>query len=136
MQKLQTTVLIVEDDLANGQVLVLELAQFAFERQAEYSLLLAETGAQAFHLAQETPPDLCLLDYHLPGMNGLQFYELLCASVHKKIPALIITALSLSSERLPSGVQILSKPYGIDEFFSHLENLLPEANSERDILPL
>jgi len=63
-------------------------------------------------------------------MNGLQFYELLCASIHKKIPVLVITAIPLIPEKLPSSVQILSKPYGIDELFSHLERLLPEADEE------
>jgi len=51
MQKYQKTVLIVEDDPANAQVLMLELTQFSSERQVAYRLLCAETGTEALHLA-------------------------------------------------------------------------------------
>lgn len=40
----------------------------------------AEDGYQALDLAEELSPDILLLDYEMPGLNGVQVTSWLCAS--------------------------------------------------------
>src|SRR5437870_6232189 len=60
-------VLIVEDDRSVGTV----LQDFLFELGHESELVLSAEGA--LDRLQQNRPDLVLLDFRLPGMNGLDF---------------------------------------------------------------
>lgn len=62
-------VLYVEDNRINA-LLFAEIVQ----PQDSIELRIAEDGAQALQLASVWPPDLLVIDAHLPDMNG---YELL-----------------------------------------------------------
>ena len=56
------TVLVVEDEPAQMELLAFNLTKEG------YAVLRAETGEEALLLIAETPPDLVLLDWMLPGM--------------------------------------------------------------------
>lgn len=62
------TVLVVDDDSSAlkdyGEIL----------RQAGYTVLLAESGAQAIRTVQAQQVDLVLLDFNMPRMNGLETF--------------------------------------------------------------
>ena len=49
----------------------------------------AENGYQALDLVEELSPDILLLDYEMPGLNGVQVTSWLCASqCHVKVLAI------------------------------------------------
>ena len=58
------SILIVDDNIANLSMLVSMLEPFGFE------IITAETGEEALEKAQESGPDLMLLDLLMPGMDG------------------------------------------------------------------
>ena len=58
--------LLVEDEPAQREVLAYNLAAEGFE------VLQATTGAEAELMVAETPPDVILLDWMLPGMSGIE----------------------------------------------------------------
>ena len=60
------TILIIEDDPYNR-----ELEQALFER-AGYNVLTAEDAEKGIAIAEDEKPDLIVLDYQLPRINGLQ----------------------------------------------------------------
>ena len=116
------TILIVEDDTAIGEFLVLVLQQ-----EMLYQALLAPDGFQALKMVRSLNPDLFVLDYQLPGMNGIELYDQLHATDGlEDIPALFISA-NLPVEALEKrGVYSLNKPVELDELLQTIEELLTE----------
>ena len=43
-------------------------------KQAGYTVLFAESGAQALHTVQAQPVDVILLDFNMPRMSGLDTF--------------------------------------------------------------
>lgn len=56
----------------------------------------ARTGAEALKKVLESPPDLILLDYQMPDLNGVDIAKQICG-MFPKIPILMVT-LHLSKQ--------------------------------------
>ena len=100
------TILLVEDDPAvvNALKFSLELEGFAVSAYADGETLLA---------SRPLPEKGCLvLDYHLPGIDGLNLLERLRAA-NVTLPAILITTNPRNAVRMRAalaGVQIIEKP--------------------------
>lgn len=77
-----TTLKILGIDDEQGMRLGIERALEAFvidipdiREQVDFKVALAETGEEAVRLIKENPPDILLLDYKLPGINGLEVLD-------------------------------------------------------------
>lgn len=80
--------LVVDDDEANRDILSRHLV-----RQG-YSVVTAEEGTQALDLLSKQPFDLVLLDFMMPGMNGLEVLQAIRAdSAMHHIPVVMVSAL-------------------------------------------
>ena len=107
------TVLIVEDIDLNIDLLVQLL-------EDDYSLLIAKDGAEGVSLAEQTKPDLILMDISLPIMDGYAATE----AIRKSFPALPIIGLSahamqtdIEKARAAGCTDYLTKP--VDENILH-----------------
>ncbi len=59
----------------------------------KYTVFYATSGEQALHIIPEKEPDLILLDYKMPGMDGKQVYEeMLKDEDMKDIPVIFLTS--------------------------------------------
>jgi CheY-like chemotaxis protein len=87
-------VLIVENDLSSQEILSRML-----EREG-YSLIVAKNGRVALKSMQEhQPPQLILLDFMMPEMDGFQFIdEIRKHEAWRSIPVIVITAKDLTAE--------------------------------------
>jgi DNA-binding response OmpR family regulator len=119
------TIFIVEDDESNGMLLAELLL-----RETSYYPLLLQDSLHVLHLTQFIKPLLFLLDYYLPGMNGLELYEQLHAREElKDVPAIILSA-SLDDhidEINMRGLVALHKPFDLDEFLMTIENVVAQG---------
>ena len=65
-----------------------------------------------------TPPDVCFLDIHMPGLSGLDVQTRLCEA-EAAIPVVFVTAsddVALDrSVRQAGGVRLLRKPFSNDD---------------------
>jgi CheY-like chemotaxis protein len=85
-------VLVVDDEKCNAGILSLVVSQLGHEPIEAYS------GQQAIDSFAEHQPDLILLDYMMPGINGLMTLEQIRQMPGGKRPAaLLITASQLRS---------------------------------------
>ena len=68
MQALLQTILIVDDEKANRQILKQLL-------QDEARIIFAKNGAQALEFAENYQPDLILLDVIMPDVSGFEVID-------------------------------------------------------------
>jgi two-component system phosphate regulon response regulator PhoB len=87
------SILVVEDEAHIRRVLEYNLKLDGFE------VYLAEDGATGLKIANDKKPDVILLDWLMPVMNGLQVLAKLKAnSDTKHIPVLMLTAKGMLSD--------------------------------------
>lgn len=84
----QKTVMIVDDNpvtLRNMKNLLSD----------QYDVMIATSGAQALNFIYKKKPDLLLLDYEMPEMNGLEVFSQLKSNAKTKdIPVIFLTGVS------------------------------------------
>jgi DNA-binding response OmpR family regulator len=115
------TVFIVEDDEAIGTLLVQVI-----EQETSYQAVLASDGFQALKMLQTVKPDVLLLDYGLPDMNGLEFYDTIHAVKSlKHLPVLIISAETVQIQKEVKARQLsqLQKPFELTTLLEAIERL-------------
>jgi len=105
----QKTILVVEDQLELRAIHTLYLQRHG------YHVLAAENGAQALSAVEEFSPDLILMDYLLPEVDGLKATAQLKADPKTRdIPVVLLTSLSYGAvgqrARAAGCDGILSKP--------------------------
>ena len=85
-ETVQKTLLLVDDDAVMIRTLREGLSTV-------YKVLPANSGANALKILEHTKPDLILLDYEMPEMNGTQVFETLKSKPETaKIPVMFLTA--------------------------------------------
>ena len=113
-------ILVVEDDEAIGTLLVQLLAQ-----EACYQALLATDGFEALNVVREVKPDLFILDYQLPAMNGIQLYDSLHAiSRLENVPAILLSARLPQHEVEKRSLISVGKPSDLDELLEIVNKAL------------
>ena len=122
-QTIQTpvkTILIVEDDPSIGDMFMQTLVE-----EHVYNPVLVISGAEALEFVKEITPDLLLLDYHLPNMNGLELYDQLHAMESlSHTPAILITAGVLQYDIQDRQIVGMSKPVDINKLLDIIAELL------------
>lgn len=116
------TILVVEDDEAISELITLILSQ-----ETPYKPLAAVNASEALRLAAYLKVDLFIIDYYLPGMNGLELYDTLHSREElQSIPALILTAsLEKHEQELQErNVLGLKKPFELDELLLMIKKVL------------
>jgi len=102
-------VLVVDDNQTNCEVIQEMLAD-------EYDVLTATNGLDAIAMAEQHQPDIVLLDFMLPGINGLEVCQRLRhLSKMSRTRIIIVSAKAMPSERaqgLAAGANAyITKPF-------------------------
>ena len=118
-QETTKTILVVEDDLAIASFLVA-----AIEQETPYRAIMATDSHAALELVRHFIPNLLLLDYLLPGMNGIELYDRLKEVA--PIPAILMTASRQLPQEQIQQRQLIAfrKPFELDVFLATIETLL------------
>lgn len=120
------TILLVEDDVDIGEF----IAQ-ALKDETPYTILHVVDGPRALEAAASVKPDLFILDYQLPGMNGIELHDRLHEiKEFEKIPTLIISANVPSRKEMQQRqIMLLKKPFDLNDLFKAIEKLLASEKS-------
>jgi len=118
---MDATILIVEDEPAIQELVAcnLELAGYRVDR--------AESAEQALGLVRESLPDLIVLDWMLPGMNGVELARRLRADKRTQdIPIIMLTARADEQDKL-TGLDTGADDYITKPFSPHELNARVKA---------
>ncbi len=119
------TVLVVEDE-AVVRGMVVELLQ-----ELGYRTLEAANGPAGLELLTSTAAiDLLITDIGLPGLNGRQMAD--AARLRRpRLKVLMMTGYAesaiLARGVLDSGMELLTKPFAVDDFIQRVQRMLPVA---------
>ena len=119
----EESILVIEDN-ENNLKLVRDVLAFH-----GYRVVSAETAEEGLRLAGESPPDLVVMDIHLPGMSGIEALgELRAKAATRAIPVLAFTASVMPQDRhtiTDAGFDgFLSKPIAIKELVDTIASAL------------
>jgi CheY-like chemotaxis protein len=121
------TVLVVEDDQDIGEVFVQALSQ-----ETSYIPVLATDAEEALAFVQEIQPDLLVLDYHLPHMNGIELYDHLHRMKElKNVPAIIVSATLPERDLKQRGLLGLCKPLDLNDLLETTNSVLRSTHKGR-----
>jgi len=88
---------------------------------------------EALGIIQNTLPDLFLLDYYLPRMNGLDLYDRLHEiEALSHVPTIFMSANPPLKELKKRNLLSVRKPFNLRELLHTIEWLLAEKEDEED----
>ena len=125
-------ILIIEDEKAVREMLCFTLKNNGFE------ILEAEDSNSAFNELKKNDINLILLDWMLPGKEGIEISRLLRSSSEtQEIPIIMLTAKSEESDKvlgLESGADdYVTKPFSPKELVARIKALLRRTAPQKDM---
>lgn len=114
-------ILLVEDDVKLSRFMESELSLEG------YRVSVVHDGIAGLRLAQESQPHLAILDWMLPGIDGVELCRRLRA-LGNKYPIILLTARDEISDRtigLEAGANdFVVKPFDIEALFARISSYL------------
>ena len=113
-------ILIVDDN-----VLMREYLEQVLSEETPYHLVLASDGFEALQLIDKMKPSLFLLDYQMPGMNGIELYDRLHEQkAFEKTPAIMISVHLPKRELAVRALVGIQNPFELSELLTTIEAVL------------
>jgi two-component system response regulator MprA len=123
-------ILVIEDEAKIADFLRRGLTYEGFHAD------VAADGESGLKAARDTPPDLVILDWMLPGLDGLEVCRRLRAG--GSIPILMLTAKDAVSDRvngLNSGADdYVTKPFAFEELMARVRALLRRSRTTEETI--
>lgn len=95
-------------------------------RMAGFEVLTAADGREALRVAEESSPDLVMLDVMLPDLDGLAVAGRL-RSRGRRVPVLFVTAKDTPEDRIAGlglGEDYVTKPFSLEEVIARIRAVL------------
>ena len=120
-----TRVLIVDDVEIVRKALEVGVRRLGYEAEG------ASDPIVALELARLHPPDLALVDYRMPGMDGVAFFEAMKQQLGDRCPRVLFVSATPPDEvrekLLPSGLVpagFVRKPFHLDDLWKTVKDAL------------
>jgi two-component system response regulator (stage 0 sporulation protein F) len=121
------SILVVEDDENVGEFL-----QQVIDEYTPYNTSVVHDGTGALERARQIQPCLLLLDYKLPGINGLDVYDRLQSMEETRgVPAIMMSASLPTEELQRRGIYQLRKPMDIGNVIRMITHALATFEERR-----
>jgi PleD family two-component response regulator len=106
--------------------------------EQNYMVRPALNGEIAIKAANESPPDLILLDIRMPGMDGYEVCQQLKSEEKtRKIPVIFISALNELDDKVKAfslgGVDYITKPFQTEEVLARIKTHLTLRNLQKSL---
>jgi response regulator RpfG family c-di-GMP phosphodiesterase len=109
----------------------------AIERMLGGEVVPFSDPREALHYLGGAEPTLCIVDYSMPEMDGVEFVqELRGVPGRERTPIIMLTGIDdrdLKSRAMEAGVSVfLNKPVSAEEFAGHVRRLANQQNAQSD----
>ena len=125
-QDVEATLLVVDDEPNIRELLSTSL------RFAGFDVVSAANGTEALRLAEQTEPDLLVLDVMLPDMDGFTVTRRL-RQAGRHIPVVFLTARDDTSDKITGltvgGDDYVTKPFSLEEVVARIRAVLRRTHS-------
>jgi two-component system alkaline phosphatase synthesis response regulator PhoP len=114
---------------------IADLIKETLNTEPDYQAVVVNNGAQAIEVIKSVRASLILLDVGLPGLSGIEIYDLLQADpTMRAVPVVFLTAQSetraFRERRFPN---IIAKPFTLDQLLEMVARFCrPAAASNLD----
>ncbi len=116
----QKTLLLIDDQLIFSKIITNMIT-----RCTPHRVIYQADGSHILDVIRENRPHLLILDYELPGMNGIELYDLVHAtSGLETLPAIMMSADLPQREIAQRNIPGLSKPCPMQDFLYAVEMAL------------
>jgi DNA-binding response OmpR family regulator len=113
-------ILLVEDNDTNAFLLIQVI-----EQEIGYQVAHTSDGKTAWKFLQHVTPQLVILDYRLPDMDGLQLYDWMRGSSRlDSVPVLLLSAVLPTHEVERRKIMSLDKPFDLDDLIHTIATLV------------
>lgn len=123
-------ILVIDDDPFTLSILEQEL------RDAGYHVVTAPTGEEGLQVVGVVEPDLVLLDYMLPGMDGRQVLQKI-RDTDQRLPVIVITAhgtIDRAVHTVKQGASdFITKPFESDHVLMTIRNTLDRKRIQQNV---
>jgi DNA-binding response OmpR family regulator len=94
---------------------------------------IVANGALVMDSVTARRPDLLILDVALPGLNGLDVFDLLRSDPRlQRVPVLFLTGLPERAETASAATgvhEVLAKPFDVNDLIARAERLIEKSRS-------
>jgi diguanylate cyclase (GGDEF)-like protein len=128
-------ILVVDDDQDNASFVEFNLKMHGYE------VIRARDGEQALEVMEDQRPDLAVVDWMMPRMDGVELTRRLRAEpLTSALPVIMLTAKSMTVDKvvgLTAGVDdYLVKPFDTAELIARVSSTLRRNKEFREVSPL
>jgi DNA-binding NtrC family response regulator len=114
------TILIVEDDSIISEMLVQMITQ-----ETPYEALSAPDALEALDLVKDIKPQLLILDYWLPFMQGIELYDRLHTTEGlEEVPAIMLSVNAPVREINQRHMTYIKKPFDMPRLLDTINRLI------------
>jgi CheY-like chemotaxis protein len=113
-------IVVVEDNEA-----IAELIKDTLNAEPDYQAVAVNDGSLALEVIHSVKASLILLDVELPGIDGLQVYDLLKSDPSTDhIPVIFVTASERNDEIRSRSIEAhIAKPFDLTELLGHVDRV-------------
>ena len=114
-------IVVIEDNTA-----IAEIIKDTLNAEPDYQAVAVHDGLLAVEVVQSLKASLVLLDLSLPGMDGLQVYDMLQADeTTSSVPVIFVTANTQRADFRKRGFSnVIPKPFDLDELLERVNAVL------------
>ncbi len=106
--------LLIVDDMEINQMII---KKFILSEYADFQILTAKNGLEAVESARSQQPDIIIMDWEMPYMDGLEATKIIKQDPQTKLIPIIITTSYHSADRFKEALNA-----GADDFVSSLSS--------------
>jgi CheY-like chemotaxis protein len=120
------SILVVEDDAG-----IRDILGEVLQEETIHQVFLAEDGETALNMLQTVTPKLFLLDYNLPGMNGLELVDhIRRMKGYEHTPVVLMSAKLFREDITRPYLRYIQKPFDLDRLLGLVEEALAAQDLE------